>query len=479
MTSPSIAVQNYIGGRRSDTESRFVMTSPFSTYSEPYRFSVELPNSTTREIESALGHGKNYRRRKIDPSTLLDVISSAGESLPIEESEIAYAVKLTGLPTKVVRANLMGIRDYMKHFGNIIRQRYTVGENGVQRHLTNGSVELRVPIDDSVVGYLPFGDLFPPIFVISHSLISGRDVLVRPSSSMAYFSVKLAEQLTEVARKMGGDLSGGINTVIWKSDDQSRQTNSEMINLETTPESRLGFGNSATLKALGVGIAYDRGSCKAIVDEGADIKQSAKSVADGALENPLACDATRLVWVHSSVAREFEEALKEEFAKRKVGDPLEHDTDIGFVDFNDLQKTLNLVTDNARWGSEKLLYPEVDIPKIRVGEYQGLPIILRLYNLESPLVRGDRNVYMLHVRHFDSLDRAVQEISSPWLPHPLTVSYYGPEDKKGKEHTLELARRLPASHVNVGKNTRVHDLALPHQGKYPFEIWTNPISISS
>ncbi len=467
----NMIVENYIGGRVVKTTPNFIVKSPF------YDYSVILPNSASREIEMALGYTNTYSRlHPIGPVSVLEIVKESGDLFSIEPNEILYAVKMTGLPRKIVQANLQTMKRYMQIFGEIVRQRYDVNENELYRDLGNGSRELRVPTESTVVAYMPLGDLFPPIFVISHSLISQRGIVVRPSSSLAYFSVKLAQTTTETARRKGVDLDGAVNVLMWDSTDPSRKVNTELINQKIASESRIGFGNTTTLEMLGVGIAYDRGSCKAIVDSGVDIDMAAKSVADGALENPLACDTTRAVWVHQSIAREFEEALTREFARRKVGDPLDDDTDIGFVGFNDLTQTLNLIGYNTRWGSEELLYPEVGhASQIRVGDYQAPPMILRAHNLESPLMRGDHNVYMLLVRHFSDLHTAIREITSPLLPHPLSVSYYG-RNIKG---VLDLARQLPALHLNIGKNTRMHDLSLPHQGKYPFETWTAPVSISS
>ncbi|MBI2971564.1 MAG: aldehyde dehydrogenase [Candidatus Aenigmarchaeota archaeon] len=467
-------IANYIGGRLVHSNSTFDVRSPF--YSD---YSISLQKASPEDVDRAFSYGRRYSRtKKPDPEALFGVLRAAGDGYSPSEQEVEYAVKMTGIPAKVVKANLRAIQEFMWHFGDIMKQRYDVDEHGFCRDLGNGSVEVRVPKGGSTVAYLPYGDLFPPVFVATQTLAAERATLIRPSSSLAYFSVKLGNVITDAARRNNVDLDGAVNVLTWDSRDPSQHTNVDLINQRTHPIDRLGFGSSENLKALGVGIVYDHGSCKAIVDQGCDTRSAARSVAAGALENPLACDTTRMVWVHAGVRKEFEYYLKKEFEARKLGDPLQGDTDIGFVDFNDLTRTLNVIDHGVKQGSEELLYPETGNPYlVRVGEYQAQPMILRAHNMESPLMSGDYNLYMVMLREVQSFDTAVREIGSSQLPSPLCVSYYG-DGKNDRNRAFELATSLPSAHVNIGTNTRYHNLALPHQGIYPFEEWTTPVSIS-
>ena len=185
---------------------------------------------------------------------------------------------------------------------------------------------LRMPI--GVVGAIsPFNF---PLNLVAHKLgpaiAAGCPVVLKPASQTPLTAIALAELLLDECGLPAGHLNvvtGGGGTV-----GHALVDHNDVSYVSFTGSGEVGWGIAA--RAGRTKVALELGnSSPVIIDADGDWDRAARTIAvAGFAHAGQSCVSTQRVFVHASVADEFNAALAKLVAELKVGDPLADDTDV-------------------------------------------------------------------------------------------------------------------------------------------------------
>ncbi len=272
----------------------------------------------------------------------------------------------------------------------------------------------RVPV--GVIGAVtPFN---APFNLVAHKLApafaAGNAVVVKPASQAALCTFELVSILEEAGAPVGAFniVPGDRRTVHALATDPG-------VALYTLTGGR----------AAGEAVARDAGGRKVLLELGgnspnivhgdADVERAAGDCASGGFSNTgQSCNSVQRIYVHSSIADRFTEALVRNATKLTVGDPLDPTTDVGtLVNLEAAERVEAWLSEAVRRGARLLtggrrdgasIAPTivVDAPddaRIVCEEVFGPVVVILPYDdLDEAIARANASPYGLQAAVFTS-----------------------------------------------------------------------------
>ena len=91
-------------------------------------FQFDVVNSGLVDVTRAIATAKSVRGDvgRLSVKQRLEVLNEAARKFSISEEELGYAVRMTGMPSSVMRTKSREIGETLREFGDVVRSRYSV-----------------------------------------------------------------------------------------------------------------------------------------------------------------------------------------------------------------------------------------------------------------------------------------------------------------------------------------------------------------
>ena len=473
----------------------------FSVKSSFYDYSFELPNSSIVEINLASSAAMKARDQvaQLTFDQRKEILQRAVANYHIDNDELDHLVKMTGMPKKYVRKRIEFGKKVLSSLPNIVAMRYGHKFGTITREVfRNGSSILRTtgyeshrPIDGLVAAFIPPNDPAEVSFLLGHIVMYGGTAIVKPSISEPYFSIKIAQLLTQA-----GYPKGALSVVHWDTRDESRNAvRSELIRRSSH---RIIMGGKKTADLLlkeiddqgrcveehystGKNCIFSSGHSKAIVTEGCDVEQVADLLVKGAYEWTLDCITTKTVFVVGDQKAELINSIKKRLDEKlmHLGDPLTEDCEIGYIE--NAERIVRTIQGVVDFKSATLHYGKLESVNKRC-----IPFLMETNQLHSTLLQQELpyTLTIVPVSHVDEAIAAVNQTSqmlddgmtmavSLFSPHPTLESFYA--------SSPDTARKLLGMRCHLlmyNKPSTMLNMYLRHQDTMLTEFLTQPLSIN-
>ncbi len=320
----------FVNGRNIAAESRPL----FERASPAHDVTVScLPRCTTADLDDAVAAARaafeDGRWSRIAAAERADILLRAAHVIRRRADEIAYWETLeNGKPISQSRGEVAACAGMYEYAAGAARLLHGDAFNNLGDAMFG--VVTREPI--GVVGVItPWN--FPFLILcerVPYILAAGCTIVAKPSEVTSATTLLLAEVLAEAG------LPDGVFNVVTGSGSVIGQAMTEHPDIDMvsfTGSTDVGRNcvqaAAGNFKKLGLELG---GKNPQIVFADAQLDDAADGVAFGAGFNAGQCcvSGSRLI-VERSVARDFEQLVAEKFAKVKVGDPLDPETQIGAI----------------------------------------------------------------------------------------------------------------------------------------------------
>lgn len=328
-------------------------------------------------------------------------------------------VKEQGKPLAAAQGEIGGCLAFLSEFAKLeIKDKVIVDNN------TETVIEKHVPLG-VVGGITPWN--FPPLMAawkIGEAVMTGNTIVLKPSPYTPLTTLLLGECFQD-------SFPPGVVNVVTGNDALGRQITEhpDVAKISFTGSTRTGkaiqASTSGTLKRLTLELG---GNDAAVVLDGAAVKQTARSVFQGAMNNSgQICVAIKRCYVPANMHDEFVQELAQCAHDAKVGDGFSKDVQFGPIN-NKMQfdKVSELVEDakkagavinagGAPLGGDGYFYPLTIISGVKEGvrivdEEQFGPVLpVITYTDESDVIdRANGTLYGLGASVWGPVDRAVK-----------------------------------------------------------------------
>src|SRR3989344_1828011 len=402
---PLLLNSNFIDG-----EYKKSFSGECSTKSPFYDYSFELPNSSVVDVKLALSYATQARKiaHTLSFEQRAAIVMNAAANYQVTDEECEHLVKMTGMPRKHVHTRTSFGKQILESLPQMIRSRYGHGFGTITRQiLKNGhyaGYETHRSVDGVIAAFVPPNDPAELPFLLGHVVMYGGTIIVKPSMSEPYMALKIAELLTKA-----GYPAGGLQVLQWNTADSTRaQVSQELVRASSH---RIIMGGHHTAEQLlkvhdnegnlteehyssGRNCIFSSGNSKAIIAPGCDIEAVADMLVAGAYEWTRDCVSTKSVFVVGD-QRPLIAALQRRLEKLIVGDPLDAETDVGFVEHP--EKVSDIIK-----GLVDFKYAQLHFGKNPLS-------LLETTNVHSPLLQQELP-YTLTIFPVESIDAAVHEI---------------------------------------------------------------------
>ena len=420
-----IRIENFVGGSLQDSlDGTFRVSSPF------FEYSFEVPNSCVLDAGDTFSKAREAQKKCaiLSLEERCSILKRAAEKFTISEEELTHLVKMQGMPCRFVEKHAMYSREQFLHIAHAAEQRHGFALDQLGRSMGVCGFELSRPGDGIAVAFIPPNDPAEAAFVMSHAVLSGAALVVKPSQSEPYMALKVASLLTEC-----GYPPGGISVLHWNTADASRKELTQALLRDSryqivmgdyeTAYSLLGSVENRTAKRC----AFSAGRSKAIVDEGADLERVAELLIESSFHWTNNCVSTKSVVVVGDGLDVLVSLLGRKCEGAVVGNPLNTDTTVGYVD----EKLLDHVEQVVK-GQTDFSYAQCYNPFTRMSRVQMRPLLVHLPrpDAESPFVSHELP-YTLALMSVPTFDDAVRFVNETGMHLPekksMAVSLYAKE----------------------------------------------------
>ena len=424
---------NFIGGKEIGLSGKH-----FKIESEFYDYSIEAADSGMMDISVALSKaGKADSLKRLSFDERMQILREAEKKLSFSEDEIKYNVMMTGMPIKYVREYIESIPKILSDISLLVEKKYEHINHKKTKRFFDGinKFEHRVPIRGPIYAVAPSNDARVSALISAISISLGIPAIIKTSKSDLPISLKIAKTLISCglpnealailtfdtakkdAQKKNFKLVEG-SSIIWVFGDDETVDNTlrfdkkRYFDLESfysqikiNPESDFNNFLDAIKKdqkpfldnitsiskdyfSQKTVLRHASGRCSGVLNSDFNLKRASEIIVDSSLNYPIGCNSMKSLHVVQSAYDEIISDLKERFAERKVGDPLNKDTDVGYIS----KQTLDYVDKRARELSFlKLLHIDSDYK--RMSDVQSTPLLCSTKDVHSEFLSKEYSAY--------------------------------------------------------------------------------------
>ena len=341
-----IRIANFIGGSLQDSLSgTFHVSSPF------FEYALDVPNSCLLDAGDAFSAAKAAQGKcaRLSIDERCQILQRAAEKFVLSDEERAHLVKMQGAPSRFVETHAMYSRQQFLDTARAAEQRHGFILGNLGRSVSGHGFELNRPPEGIVAAFIPPNDPAEAAFVMSHAVMSGATLVLKPSRAEPYMALKVAGLLTEC-----GYPPGGISVLHWNTAEESSQGLTQALLRDS--KYHVVMGDYETAHSLlgsvenrnAARCVFSAGRSKAIVDEGADLEYVAECLMAASLNWTNNCVSTKSVVVVGNGLETLISLLRIKCDAAVVDNPLHSDTTIGYVD----PKLLDKVEEAVRGQTE-------------------------------------------------------------------------------------------------------------------------------
>ena len=363
------------------------------------------------------------------------VLLEAGQIIRKRAEEIAYFETLeNGKPISQARAEVDGCAGMFEYASGLARSLHGDSFNNLGDSMFG--VVTREPV--GVVGLItPWN--FPFLILcerVPYILAAGCTIVAKPSEVTSATTLILAEILTQAG------LPDGVMNVVTGSGSTIGQKLTEHMDVDMlsfTGSTNVGrhcvaASGTSNFKKLGLELG---GKNPQIVFADADLEDAADGVAFGIGFNTGQCcvSGSRLI-VERSVADDFAAMVADKFAKVRVGDPLDEQTQVGAITTDAQNTTIMSYIQKGRDEGARLICggEQLDLGR---GQYIA-PTLFGEVRADMSIAREEIFGPVLAVMPFDTMDEAIAMAND--TEYGLAASVW----TKNIDQALTVTRRVRA-----------------------------------
>lgn len=259
---------------------------------------------------------------------------------------------------------------------------------------------LRVPI--GVVGAIsPFNF---PLNLVAHKLApaiaAGCPVVLKPASQTPFSAIALADMLLDECGLPAGYLNvvtgggGSVGNALVDHPDVA------LITFTGSPD--VGWGIRARAPRKRVGLELGNNAPVIIEPDGNWVQAADKIKVAGFSHAGQSCISTQRIYVHRSIAADFEAALAERVGALVVGDPMDDKTDVSaLISPGERDRVVAWIDEALRGGAKALVGGEVNADGVLV------PTVLVDVSPDMKVCRGEVFGPVVAIQRYDTLDEAL------------------------------------------------------------------------
>lgn len=466
--------QNLIGGKEISFSGEFFdVNSPFY---EDYQ--TRVANSNPFDIKIAISKAKNAVKelQELDFDDRFDILSTTSKKLLFSDADKEYDVKMMGMPIKYVESHLTQIPEILKIIPHLIERRIGIIEGRIGRHPVEGHdlFKFLEPIDGFVYCVTPANDPRVVIYVAAWLVTLGIPGIFKVGKTNVRIAQKVIREMIEA-----GLPSNALNLLCWDTQDENKKS----LNFKLVDSSSAvwAFGDDATVDSMlryetmeedgikqridhfssKIVLRHGSGRAAGIVDEDIDIEKAVSTIVNSAMDWPIGCNAMKALF-DASNKDEFIDCLIERIDNLKVGDPMDKNTEIGYVNSKTISSIAKRVEQLKKFG---LL--DIMAGGMQMSQFQMTPIIAMTRDLNSDFLSVEYPIYILTVKKSDSFDHAIEEVNKTAKSKRLVVSIFS------EDHHKILRSRIRAYHIKRWRPTTELDI-LFHEGQDYLHKLTEP-----
>lgn len=450
-----------------------IMRQPFdacSPFYPGYRYAVA--QAGTLDISRAIGCA-----RQADMLTLSErqaCLYRTAEYFSYQQADLEHAVRMTGMPIACVKSLFDQIPQIFREVPSILSNRYKQSVLGEMEVIAQGVQKTFTRQEGFCYAMTPGLDPRATALVAANLVCLGIPLIIRASIKDAAASLVLRALM-----KSGLDPNSCSLIYLNKNDSQFYQKHYQILDacslfwtfgpaesgdsslryeqtgrravlqldasdtdLESAEAIRRAL--SSNLQAVRVEdekkdhfsgkqvLRHQSGNCAAV--SWGPFNQDTQRWLSDSISYPGLCMATRSVWLIES--GDWLEKARAFLESWKAGDPLDPETQVGYISPNDLDRLQNLIKKN-------ILYIECFGGK-RLSEHQSTPLLIAARETVPDFCANNIPAYVLAIRNCNNFESAVQEMNSCSSDQPrLAVSLlHGPKESieqsihKVRAHTI-------------------------------------------
>ena len=244
-----------------------------------------------------------------------------------------------------------------------------------------------------------------PVNLVAHkmapALAVGAPIVIKPATKTPLGALLLGELFCET------NLPPGMVSVLPVGGEEAGEMagDARFAKISFTGSSEVGWGLRAKDPKKAVTLELG-GNAGVIVHSDADLQRAADRIAFGGYyQAGQSCISVQRVWVHSDVAEEFNEKLKDAVGRLKTGDPMDPDVEVGpLIDHDSLERVATWVDEAVQSGAEILVGGKREdpfyVPTVLANTNEGMKV--RCEEIFGPVVT---------VGTYGDFDAAIEEVN--------------------------------------------------------------------
>ena len=461
-----IVLDNLVAGKPALLSGkRFDAASPF--YAD---YVTQAPNSGLFDVKNiaskASAAAKDCQALSFDERQA--ILERAARKLDANSPKLLeYVVKMTGMPLHYARKHMRDAANVIAHVPALVRKRLNLKTSSLHHHPVPGEdyyVNYH-PLDGFLYSVTPGNDPRATAFVAAWCATLGIPAVIKPSKNDL-----MGAHATVSAILNAGYPESGLNLIMWDTTAADAQTKNfslvdaasavwafgddntvdQRLRLEDKNGTRIDHFTGKTI------LRHASGRGAGVCDEHADLKKSARIIAESAFEWPVACNSLKALFDASGKNGELAALIaaitRREFAAY-AGDPMKESTRVGFVEPRLLKHVNNRLCELKRLS----LIKEV-LPARTLSEKQALPLLLETSDRHSEFLAEEHSLYVLAMKKCASFKEAVAELNeSSGSDKRISVSVFCDNEDK------VLSTYLHAHHIKRIRHSTELDV-LYHEG---------------
>ncbi len=405
----------------------------------------EVPFSSHDEVVEAIDEAYEIFvdfKKRLPKHKIAEILTKTAKIISQRKEELTNLAASEGgkpyMDSKVeIERAINGIEFAVAHLGALEGKEIAMG------HTVSSANRMAYTFKEPIGVVVAISAFNHPFNLAVHQVIPaiavGCPVIIKPASSTPLSAFKLVEILEEA-----GLPKGYARALMCERADAEMLVQSEKTAFLTFIGSN-DVGWSLNRKASnGTRVALEHGGvAPVIVEKDADFNELLPALLKGGFYHAgQVCVSVQRVYVHEDIAQEVASKLAHMAKKLKVGNQLDHDTEVGpLISHGELERVESWVNEAQEQGAEVLCGGK------RISDSLYEPTVLFNPSDESKVSKKEIFGPVVCVYSYKNIDEAIARANS------LSVSFQGAVFTKNIDLALKVVKQLNGTAVMVNDHT--------------------------
>ncbi len=405
----------------------------------------EVPFSSHEEVVKAIDEAYEIFvdfKKRLPKHKIAEILTKTAKIISERKEELTNLAASEGgkpyMDSKVeIERAINGIEFAVAHLGALEGKEIAMG------HTASSANRMAYTFKEPIGVVVAISAFNHPFNLAVHQVIPaiavGCPVIIKPASSTPLSAFKLVEILEEA-----GLPKGYARALMCERGDAEMLVQSEKTAFLTFIGSN-DVGWSLNRKASnGTRVALEHGGvAPVIVEKDADFDELLPALLKGGFYHAgQVCVSVQRVYVHEDIAKEVASKLADMAKKLKVGNQLDHDTEVGpLISHGELERVESWVNEAKEEGAEVLCGGK------RISDSLYEPTVLFNPSDESKVSKKEVFGPVVCVYSYKNIDEAIARANS------LSVSFQGAVFTKNIDLALKVVKQLNGTAVMVNDHT--------------------------